>query len=174
MSAARQVLDRLAAIGATVECTGARLVLRAGAVAVPADVIAALREHKADLLELLSSPKTTSASVPIWNASDWRHFYGERAAIRQYDGGYSRAEAESLAWGEVVNEWHFRHGDRIPTSRCAGCGNLISGTAALELPDGCRVHVVNGFDCLTRYSAKWLRAAERALVEMGLMPPVGP
>lgn len=32
---------------------------------------------------------------------DYREFYEERAAIREYDGGYSRKEAEMLAYKET-------------------------------------------------------------------------
>jgi hypothetical protein len=31
----------------------------------------------------------------------WRELHEERAAIRQFDGGYRRDEAERLAWGEL-------------------------------------------------------------------------
>src|ERR1051325_1332739 len=36
----------------------------------------------------------------------WLDQYEERAAIRQYDGRYSRAEAERLAWGALEVLWH--------------------------------------------------------------------
>lgn len=32
---------------------------------------------------------------------DYREFYEERAAIREYEGGYSRKEAEMLAYKET-------------------------------------------------------------------------
>ena len=32
---------------------------------------------------------------------DYREFYEERAAIREYEGGYSRKEAEVLAYKET-------------------------------------------------------------------------
>jgi hypothetical protein len=39
-------------------------------------------------------------------AEYWRDFFDERAAHREFDGGYSRAEAERLAFGEMILEWH--------------------------------------------------------------------
>jgi hypothetical protein len=64
-----------------------------------------------------------------WVVSDWRDFYEERAAIRQYEASYSRQEAERLAWGEVVNEWHMTHGDRSrwPTGPHARPASRMTG-----------------------------------------------
>ena len=53
MSAAHEVLRHLNAIGATIEPTGDRLLLRAGLRPVPADVIRRVKEAKAELLALL-------------------------------------------------------------------------------------------------------------------------
>lgn len=36
-----------------------------------------------------------------WDEEDWRAAFEERAAILEYDGGHSRAEAERLAREEV-------------------------------------------------------------------------
>ena len=44
MSAAGELLDALTAVGARVELTGNRLVLRAGARAIPADLVRRFRE----------------------------------------------------------------------------------------------------------------------------------
>src|SRR6516225_10456135 len=49
----------------------------------------------------------SDASAPI-NVSNLADIYEERAAIHEFDGHYSRAEAESLAWGDVLNRWHMR------------------------------------------------------------------
>jgi hypothetical protein len=86
---------------------------------------------------------------------------------------YSDQEAHSFAWGAVTSRWHLDHGERAPVAVCAGCGELISGTEFLELPDGCRVHLADGFACLTRYGERWRCAAELALAEMGLRRPAG-
>jgi hypothetical protein len=32
-----------------------------------------------------------------WDEQDWRDFFEERAAILEYDGGYSRQAAENVA-----------------------------------------------------------------------------
>ncbi len=37
-----------------------------------------------------------------WTEEDWRDFYEERAAIREYDGGWPRAVADRLALADVI------------------------------------------------------------------------
>jgi len=51
---------------------------------------------------------TPNHSVEI----DWQALFDERAAIREYDGRHTRAEAERLAWGALENRWHMQYGDR--------------------------------------------------------------
>jgi hypothetical protein len=110
--------------------------------------------------------------VSAWIASDWQRFYDERAAIRQHDGYYTKQEAERLAWGEAVNEWHKRHGEQVPPTGCAGRLKPIGdGEEVLDHADGTRTHLADGFDCVIKYGDKWRGAAEKALVEMGLVPP---
>jgi hypothetical protein len=128
----------------------------------------------------------------------WCDLYEKRAAIRQYDGHYSRAEAEALAWGEMQNRWHAEHGERVSRDFCAGCRRPIGTAAALDLIDGSRVHLDvrvpverdhgfrwkmitqspehaldGGNDCLIRHGKRWRAAATRALTAFGLCPPVG-
>ena len=173
MSTVRELLDRLAAIGATVEPAGDHLVLRAGATAVPATLVTHLRQAKAEVLIALATveserPEVAASDVrAVGDATDWRAFFAERVAIRQYEAGYPRSQAERLAWGDTINAWHMACGERAPAWRCAGCCKPISGAEALTLPDGTRVHFA-GLDCLTRYGAKWRAAASRVLVAMGL------
>jgi hypothetical protein len=54
MNAARELLDDLAVIGATVEPAGDRLILRAGPTAIPARLVNRVREAKADLIATLA------------------------------------------------------------------------------------------------------------------------
>ena len=55
MNAARELLDDLAVIGATIEPAGDRLILRAGPNAIPATLVNRIRDAKADLLATLAS-----------------------------------------------------------------------------------------------------------------------
>jgi hypothetical protein len=105
--------------------------------------------------------------------ADWRDLYEERSAIHQYDGHYSGAEAEPLAWGEMQNRWHAEHGERVSRDFCAGCRRPIGTAAALDMIDGSRVHLDGGNACLIRHGKRWRAAATRALMALGLCPPAG-
>src|ERR1051325_9482943 len=47
--------------------------------------------------KVAKAPPPIEGRPPDW----WRDEFEERAAIREFDGGYSRAEAERFAWGEL-------------------------------------------------------------------------
>jgi len=102
---------------------------------------------------------------------DWRALYEERAAICEFDGGYTRNEAEALAWGEIENRWHLEHGHRVPRDLCAGCRRPIGASEALDLIDGNRVHLTNSNFCLLQHGNRWRANATRALLALGLRPP---
>jgi hypothetical protein len=99
----------------------------------------------------------------------WRDFFEERAAIREFDGLRPRAEAELLAWGDLLNKWHLLHGRRWPAWQCSGCDEPIGGLPALTNIDGNRVH----FGCGTRFGERWRGAAVTGLRALGLEPPKG-
>lgn len=103
----------------------------------------------------------------------WRDKYAERAAHREYDGGYPRVEAELLAWHELENRWNLANGERVLRELCAGCRRPIGTEAALDLIDGNRVHDRSEHECLIRHGERWRDAAARALVRIGLRPPSG-
>ena len=71
----------------------------------------------------LDTPPDASRSDP----TIWSDLYEERAAHRQFDGGYPRVEAELFAWQEIEWRWHLVHRERVPAQVCAGCGQLIRG-----------------------------------------------
>lgn len=141
-------------------------------------VVKMLAMHKAEVLALLAqAPDAPTAKVGAGNPAAeplfWRDFFEERAAHRQYDGGYPGVQAEQLAFGEAILEWHRRHGARADPRRCAGCGDILPGDAGLILADGARAHFggIHGVDCLVYYGAKWRGAAIEGLHELGLDPP---
>jgi hypothetical protein len=106
-----------------------------------------------------------------WSAEDWRAFFEERCAHREFDGGYDREAAERLAWGELQNRWHLSHGERVSRDFCAGCRRPIGNGPVIALIDGNRVHDRAGHTCFIQHGARWRGAATRALLEMGLKPP---
>jgi hypothetical protein len=111
------------------------------------------------------------AADPAW----WRGLFEERAAIREIDRGRLREDAEGLAFGDVILEWHQRHGVRPDSRRCACCGDELVGEAGFVLCDGARVHLdgVRGVNCVIGYGQKWRGAAVAALRALGVDPPKG-
>jgi len=82
VSEARSLVADLHARGVAIRMVGDRLRYRPMS-AVPPELRARMAACKDDLLDLV------------------QHFE-ERAAIREFDGGLSRAEAEQLAWEDVL------------------------------------------------------------------------
>lgn len=106
--------------------------------------------------------------LPVNNdPQDWLEAFEERAAIREFEGLYPRAEAEALAFGEMVNQWHFQNAV-IVEGECAGCGHPADADA-IRLADGADVHI----GCVRAYGLKWRRSASEALEKMGLTIPAG-
>jgi hypothetical protein len=99
----------------------------------------------------------------------WQHMFVART--HDWCGGKrSWQTAKELAWGDIVNEFHFLHGKRWPAWQCAGCGHPIGGLESLDLPDGNRVHL-QPIDCLLSFGQRWRGDAEAALLSLGLEPP---
>ena len=61
-----------------------------------------LRQHKSDVVELLR--RGLRVRYCKWSVADWRAFFDERAAIADFDGGLSRAEAESSTYAHCLAE----------------------------------------------------------------------
>jgi len=166
------LLRRAQEVGLRVEPMGDRLVVRGPKRAEA--VVELLAAHKAEVLAALapaSASKCTDqdAAVAATEAGRWR----DRLATRivdwfQEDRGWQ--EARRLAWGDVENEWHERHGQRWPSWQCAGCNAPLGGSQALNLPDGNRVHF-EPIDCLIRFGKRWRGDASEALIAFGLGAP---
>jgi hypothetical protein len=104
----------------------------------PAEILELLARDKAGVVALLrAANRNASAAKPATPPdSYWRDWYQERAAIRQFDAGYRREDAERLAFGEVVEAWCRAHPIEPHLLRCAGCGKPLEGMDILDLPDG--------------------------------------
>jgi hypothetical protein len=94
MSAAN-VLDAARAAGLSLAVDGADLVMKSFGPPAP-DVLDLLQIHKAEIIAALTVAGAANHE-PDDAGVDWRGWYEERAAIRQFDGGHTREEAESLA-----------------------------------------------------------------------------
>lgn len=132
--------------------------------------IAANVANVANVANPLSS-ENLGAPTAGYPSGDWRDLLEERAAIREFDGHYTRAEAAVLAWGELQNRWHLELGDRVPRDLCAGCHRPIGAAEALDLIDGNRVHFADNDVCLIRHGNRWRANATRALLAVGPRPP---
>jgi hypothetical protein len=80
--------------------------------------VATVRPHSTETVASVANvadpkSKATLRVVPAvgpyagWDEEDWRAAFEERAGILEYDGGYSRHEAERLAQ-EEINERRSR------------------------------------------------------------------
>jgi hypothetical protein len=79
MSQARELLDDLAVIGASVEPAGMQLILRAGPTAVPAALVRRVREAKSDLIAMLSSASKTESPAHDNDAAVINHIRKDRS-----------------------------------------------------------------------------------------------
>jgi hypothetical protein len=169
-TAADELLARLAELGATVRPAGDHLLLQAGGKPIPGDLVKRLRESKTDLVRALLLAKQSAGinDDPAW----WRRHYIVRTVDWALSGDRPGKPAQGLAWGELLNEWHNRHGTRVPQWQCAGCEQAIGGVATLTLADGSRVHL-DTFDCLLSFGERWRSEAADGLRALGLDPPPG-
>ena len=105
MSAARDLLDDLAVIGATIEPAGDRLILRAGATAIPAPLVGRVRRAKTDLLAILAVHNDRARPC----VSEEQESAGHQPPQRR------TAEA-------CIVDWLNQHPAPSTAGRCAWCG----------------------------------------------------
>jgi hypothetical protein len=165
---AAEALKAARAAGVSIRIDGDDLVLEASASPAPA-VLDALSSHKAAIVALLRPASDGWLPEDAANARQWRNQLDARTN-EWLLGDRGWEEARRLAWGDLVNEWHELHGQRWPIWQCAGCDAPIGGLAALDLPDGNRVHF-DEIECLVAFGKRWRGAACTALVALGLEPP---
>lgn len=95
----------------------------------PAAILGLLSRHKASIVTLLRLGRDS------WSVEDWQVFFDERAAIAEFEGGLTRAQAEVRAFARCVGEWLNRNFVRSPQGRCLGFGGGDQGHDAV-LPFG--------------------------------------
>ena len=147
MNTARQLLDDLAVIGATVKHGGDRLILRAGATAIPATLVNRVREAKADLIAT----------------------FGLREAPEQNPSGDSQSQSKSRRLQACIVEWLNQHSAPSAPGRCAWCGRLESRDAVV-LPFGTepRTHTWLHAHCWPAWHQSRREEAAIALRRMGV------
>ena len=155
------LLQRAHEAGLRLEPVGDKLMVRGPKRAEP--VVRLLAAHKAEVLAVLAW------SAP--GAVEARHWAERLTALtfEWFGGKREWEEARQLAWGNLQNEWWARHGRCWPRWQCAGCRQPISGAAAIDLPDGNRVHL-EPLDCLLRFGKRWRDDADAALAALFVEP----
>ena len=66
----------------------------------PLSILDALKRHKDEIVALVCQENRSLSP------DDWKEYFEERAAIREYDGGQSRDEAEMAALEDITDERH--------------------------------------------------------------------
>ena len=132
-----EVLKAARAAGIELGLDGDDLLLAAAA-PPPAALLDLLSRDKAGIVALLRPGRDG------WSAEDWQVFFGERAAVAEFDGGLPRAQAEARAFACCIAAWLNRNPVRSPPDRCLVCGNGDHGCERL-LPFGVEPH---GHACL--------------------------
>jgi len=110
---------------------------------------------------------------PLWGAERWCAYFEERAAMREFEGGLPRAEAERLAFEDTLAHWLCRNPapPSEPHRGCVHCGGRDGvGQALLPvLASGGHTWVHEG--CRAAWLAQRRDQARRALTS--LLPRAG-
>jgi hypothetical protein len=112
------------------------------------------------------------ASGGGWDAEDWQTYFDERAAIAEFDGGLSRAEAEALAFECCIGHWLTIVPPAIADDgNCPGCNQPLGEQAVPVLRAG-GGHVWLHHGCIEKFTVRRRMEARRALTEMGIYCPL--
>jgi hypothetical protein len=124
------------------------------------------------LVRLIAEYKSKVLAVLTATENEPRYWH-ERFTSLTFAWGAGKRDWESarrLAWGDLQNEWHTKHGRRWPSWLCAGCEKPIGGLDSIDLADGNRVHV-EPLDCMIEFGRRWRSDADSALVTFRLERP---
>jgi hypothetical protein len=155
MSAARQLLNNLAVIGATITPIGDRLILRAGPSAIPAALISRIRQSKAEIIAMLSVCKECSSG----QVGEGREQAGNRPRYQTFEG--------------AVIEWMNHYPAPSAVGRCAWCGRPESPSAVV-LPFGTEpgTHTWLHGECWSAWHQARRGEAVAALRAVGIMQDI--
>jgi hypothetical protein len=169
------LLHRAEEAGLAVKAEGDKLVIRGPKRAEP--VARLLLDNKPRILAALAAGTALHTTARHRNAVDrdiWRDRYAARVVHWFHERPWQNAER--LAFGEMILQWHRHHGQQPRPDRCAGCGDdLHEDTGLIVDRDGTRVHFdrVRGVDCIIAYGTRWRGNAVAGLQALGLHPPEG-
>ena len=110
------------------------------------------------------------AAVPdLSDPEDIRAWLDERAAMRE-DSGTARADAEKVAFDQLLWLWCEANPSQHTSGQCAACGTPF-GAPVMSLPDGSQVCEKPDHACLISYGNGRRMTAVRALKGLGIEPP---
>ncbi len=117
----------------------------------------------------------TSPNRDSWSPADWRAYFDERAAIREYEGGQARDQAERFAFENTVSHWLSAHpAPATPPDRCVHCRHAQRTNDVLlpMLADGGHTWIHNG--CWSEWYSARRREAVASLRAAGVPSPCDP
>ncbi len=167
MSAALDLLRQVQDAGGRIEHTGGDGLRAFGPLS--SDLIEELRQHKAELLRLVSRPIVAEPG-PGATPETWQTWFRFRIAHRR-GLDYNPADTRSLAIGEALNRWHALHCQKPPRGLCAGCDGPLSGRDTFEPEPGVKVHYDSELACLAKYGERWRGEAVLGLGNLGIAAP---
>jgi hypothetical protein len=155
-----QALRAARAAGILIEVEGDDLLLEASA-SPPTAVLDALSRHKPEILRMLRPVKDG------WSDEDWRLYFGERAAVAEFDGGLPRDKAEVQAFECCIVKWLDLNPTPSAPGHCAWCGRSESHAV---LPYGTEpgTHVWLHRECWSEWQKMRRSEAHEALHRMGV------
>ncbi len=110
------------------------------------------------------------AVVPdLSDPEDIRAWLDERAAMRE-DSGTARADAEKVAFDQLLWLWCEANPRQHTSGQCAACGTAF-GAPVMFLPDGSQVCDKPDYACLISYGNGRRMKAVGALKGLGIEPP---
>lgn len=114
MTAVLDVLEDIRRSGGHVDLVAPDRIRVSAPAALLPDLVARVRDVKLDLIAVLAKRGSTACCDAPWNDDDWEAYFEERAAIREYDGGLPRAQAERRARKDVRNAMQNGYGGTWP------------------------------------------------------------
>jgi hypothetical protein len=150
------------ALGIELAVDGDDLLLEA-AVEPSGATMEALAKHKVEIIKLLRP------SMDGWSAGDWHLYFGERAAVAEFDGALPRADAEAQAFEHCIVEWLNRNPTQSGAGRCAWCGQT-EAHGAVVVPYGTEpgTHAWLHAECWPAWHECRRSHAQQALMRMGI------
>ena len=161
LSDTARLLSTLAQAGVAVRVEGEDLIFSS---APPGWLIDEARRRKSGLL---AEVRRSRLEPPA--ADDWKLFFEERIALRQFDGRLEAPAAELGAWEDCVVEWLRQNPPpRTPWHVCAWCRGPVTTETGLPFLIRAGVNAWLHPECHPLWFADWRRQALEALGQMGL------